>query len=100
MAKKKMTPYEEWFSNLTGRQTNEFLRAVNAKTPKDQIEFKNKFGEQYYDRLWEEAEAHEKKYGFWPTYEMCEIEWEDPVLDVYGKGNTADDWAEDRKNKK
>ena len=30
-----------------------------------------------------EAEAHEKKYGFYPVFEMEEIEYDDPVLDNY-----------------
>ncbi len=29
------------------------------------------------------AEAHEKKYGFYPAFEMEEIEYGDPVLDIY-----------------
>ncbi len=29
------------------------------------------------------AEAHEKKYGFYPAFEMEEIDYDDPVLDIY-----------------
>lgn len=100
MAKKQMTPYEEWRSNLTGSLWNKILRAVNGKIPKAEMKFRNEFEEQLYDETWAEAEAHVKKYGFWPTFEMAEIDWDDPVLDIYGEDNSAEKWAEDRKNKK
>lgn len=73
---------------------NELTDAVNRKTPKAEAGLKEEFEEMYYDRLWKEAEDHEKKYGFWPTFEMEEIESDDPALDIYK--DPAEKWAKGR----
>lgn len=69
--------------NLTARQWNMVLRLVNMKIPKAEVENLTKEEAELYDSSWAEAEAHEKKYGEWPVFEMVEIEWEDPALDIY-----------------
>lgn len=73
--------------NLDGIPTsrvNRILHAVNCKVAE------NEFGEltdqeaECYAGFWTEAERHQERYGFWPTFEMGEIESDDPVLDIYG----------------
>ena len=76
---------------------NEIIHAVNAKIPREKAGLKNEEERQCYDRLWKEAEDHEKEYGFWPTFEMGEMEWDDPKLDIYHE--SAEQWAKDRKGR-
>lgn len=88
----------EYFKALCGARAsrlNEITEAVNRKVPKDEAGLNEEFEEMYYDRLWKEAEAHAKKHGFWPTFEMDEIDTDDPVLDIYK--DPPGKWAEDRK---
>lgn len=82
-------------SNARASRLNEITDAVNRKAPKDKAGLKEEFEEIYYDRLWKEAEAHEKKYGFWPVFEMEEIDTDDPVLDIYK--DPPGKWAKERK---
>ena len=89
---------KEYFKALCSARAsrlNEITSAVNRKVPKDEAGLKEEFEEIYYARLWKEAEAHEKKHGFWPTFEMEEIESDDPVLDIYK--DPAEKWAGERK---
>ena len=39
--------------------------------------------ERYYAGLIRQAEDHVKEYGNWPVFEMGEIDYDDPVLDIY-----------------
>jgi len=39
--------------------------------------------EKFYENLMREANEHLEKYGSWPVFEMGEIEYDDPVLDIY-----------------
>ena len=90
--------YEEWRYNLSGRGWNKILYAVTCKTPKEELDLKNEFEERLYDETWQHAEEHLKKYGFWPAFELAEIEWDDPVLDIYK--DSAEEWSKERKAKK
>ena len=47
----------------------------------------------YFDLLMEQAEAHLIKYGFWPTFEMEELDYDD-IPDIYS--NTAEEWHKER----
>lgn len=62
---------------------NDIISAVNRKVPKKEAGLKTEVERVFYDRLWREATAHEKKYGKWPVFEMCEVETNDPRLDIY-----------------
>lgn len=62
---------------------NEIISAVNRKVPQKKAGLKTEVERIFYERLWKEATAHEKKYGKWPVFEMCEIETNDPRLDIY-----------------
>lgn len=75
--------YMKGFHEMGGSRKNEIIRAVNMKATKEEIELKGEVEEKFYDNLVAQAEAHEKKWGEWPTFEMCEIESDDPKLDIY-----------------
>ena len=70
-------------SALRESRKNEIISAVNHKVPKKEAGLKTEVERVFYARLWREATAHEKKYGKWPTFEMCEVETNDPSLDIY-----------------
>lgn len=65
-------------------RVNQIIDAVNRRYPKEAIGVEPGEEESRYDSFWAEAEAHAERYGFWPTFEMGEIESDDPVLDIYG----------------
>lgn len=69
---------------LRASRRNEIAYMVSCKVPKDEAELKSDIEEQYFDSLMETAREHEAIYGDWPTFEMEEIESDDPVLDIYG----------------
>ncbi len=62
---------------------NRILDAVNRRYPKEAINLRNEEEEMYYDRFWAEAEELAAKYGDWPVFEMGEIDYDDPLLDIY-----------------
>ena len=68
---------------MRGSRKNDIIDAVNRKVPKENAGLKLDVEKMFYDRLWAEAEAHQKKYGDWPVFEICEIESDDPRLDIY-----------------
>lgn len=75
--------YLKELGKMKGSRINEIISSVNAKTPKAKAGLKNDVEKMFYDRLTKEAQEHEKKYGFWPTFDMTEIETDDPRLDIY-----------------
>lgn len=68
---------------MTASQMNMVKRLINKGVPREEAGKLTKEEAEYYDDVWAEAVEVEKKYGFWPVLEMTEIEWEDPVLDIY-----------------
>lgn len=87
--------YFQELAKIPMTRLNEITRAINWKTPKAEVKLKTEVEEMFYDRGWDEAVAHEKKYGTWPTFEMGEIEYDDPVLDIYK--DPPEKWAQERK---
>lgn len=71
--------------DLPTSRINRILVAVNRKVPKGEADLRSEQERECYDGFWEEAEEHLARYGFWPTFEMGEIEYDDPVLDIYGE---------------
>ena len=63
---------------------NDIKGAVNRKIPKEEAGLKGEIEEMYYDDLVKEADELEKEHGFRPVFEMGEIEYDDPILDIYG----------------
>ena len=72
-------------SKLSGSRKNKIIAAVNQKVTKEKAGLKTEVEQLFYKRLWKEAVAHEKKYGKWPVFELCEIETNDPCLDIYNE---------------
>lgn len=62
---------------------NQIICAVNYKVPEEEIGLDGEVEKQFYDNLIEQAKEHVKKYGRWPVFEMGEIEYNDPILDIY-----------------
>ena len=68
---------------IPASRSNHIICAVNCKVPKEEFAFQNAIEEIFYDRLVEEANRLEKQYGSRPVFEMEEIDYDDPVLDIY-----------------
>ena len=75
--------YMKGLHEISGSRKNEIIRAVNLKASKEEAELKGEVEEMFYNNLVAQAKEHEKKWGDWPVYEMCEIESDDPKLDIY-----------------
>ena len=75
--------YLNELGKLRGSRKNQILMAVNAKMEKENFGFNSEIEEMFFDDLMSEAETHVQKYGFWPVFEMYEIESDDPILDIY-----------------
>ena len=79
---------KEYFAKLAAlreSRKNDIISAVNRKVPKKEAGLKAEIERVFYARLWREAVAHEKKYGKWPVFELCEVETNDPRLDIYNE---------------
>ena len=72
-----------WIMNARGSEKNDIIRAVNNQIAKDQAGLKDDVQKAYYDYLWKSAELHQKAYGFWPVFDMYEMESDDARLDIY-----------------
>ena len=71
-------------NGIPASRINRILYAVNCKVPKTEFGNLSEQEASCYDGFWKEAEEHQSKYGFWPVFEMSEIEYDDPALDIYG----------------
>lgn len=69
--------------NLPASRINVILKAVNEKKALKESDAKSEVEKMLYERTMKEARTHEQKYGKWPVFEMCEIESDDPALDIY-----------------
>ena len=92
--------FKEWSSKTWTSRKNDIIHAVNCKVPSAEAGLNDKFERAYYEYLWKEAELHQEAYGFWPVFEMGEIESNDPRLDRYSESDSAENWAADRKTKR
>ena len=75
--------YLNELGKLRASRRNDIAYMVSGKVPKNEAGLKSDIERKYFDSLMEEAKAHEAKYGDWPAFEMEEIEYDDPVLDIY-----------------
>lgn len=91
---------KDWSYKAGASKKNDITHAVNCKVSAADAGLSDKFEKAYYDYLWKEAELHQEAYGFWPVFEMEEIEWDDPRLDRYSEKDSAENWAKERKAKK
>lgn len=79
---------KEYFAKLgelRESRKNDIISAVNRKVSAKEVGLTTEVEKLFYKRLWREATAHEKKYGKWPAFEMCEVETNDPRLDIYSE---------------
>lgn len=79
----KIPGYRDWSNNAKASRRNEIAHAVNCRVSAAEIGLKDKFEKAWYNYLWKSAELHNKRYGFWPVFEMEEIESDDPKTDIY-----------------
>lgn len=89
-------PLKSDFENetLSNRQMESMIRAINDKVSVYDYVFRSPREREFYENVWNEAEAHEKKYGFWPCFELPEIDWDDPRLDIYQ--TPVEDWKRNK----
>lgn len=64
----------EWAMKPLARRRNAIAMAVSSKIPMEKAGLKDNYEKAYYDYLWKDAELHMEAYGFWPTFEVEEIE--------------------------
>ena len=76
--------YYAELGKIRASRLNEIIHAVNCKVPKNKIGLKGEVEKRFYNGLINQANSHVKKHGFWPTFDMYEIESDDPRLDIYG----------------
>ncbi len=84
--------------DLNASRVNVIIRAVNEKIPKDKAGLKNALEETWYDGIWTNAEDFQKEFGKWPAFDLMELEYDDPDMDIYS--TSAEEWANDRKKKR
>lgn len=61
--------------DIPPRRKNSIIAAVTCKMPEMKIQLETEVERMFYQRLWKEAEAHLEKYGFWPTFDLYELDW-------------------------
>ena len=79
------TKYHEAWNLIRQSRKNEIIAAVNAKILKENMDFNNEAEAKYYEYLTAEADAYEEYGGVRPIFEMGEIDYDDPVLDIYNE---------------
>lgn len=67
---------KDWFIASNARRRNAIAMAVSNKVPMNKAGLKDKMEQAYYDHLWKEAQLHQDAYGFWPTFDSEEIEYD------------------------
>jgi len=75
--------YNRKLGEIRSSRLNIIIDAVNRKTPESEVGLNGEVEKMFYANLVKEANEHVKKYGDWPVFEMCEIESDDPCLDIY-----------------
>ena len=60
------------------------IDAVNRRYPKEALGELTDGESAWFDAILKDALKHQERYGEWPVFEMGEIEYDDPVLDIYG----------------
>ncbi len=73
----------DYFDEIPVRRRNQISYMVSCRVPKNEANLANEAENWWYDRLTAEAREIEEKYGRWPTFEMEEIPYDDPALDIY-----------------
>ena len=59
---------------LTARDWNRIICAVNSKQTAEEAGLKTEEELLHYRNIWEDAEPLFSKYGFWPVFDLVELE--------------------------
>ena len=73
----QMTKQEYYYAELSKkspRELNAIISLVQSRVPKEEANLKDEVEEMFFDSLEKQAEQHVKEYGFFPTYELCELD--------------------------
>ena len=62
-------------SELSAREWNWIICAVNSKKTAEEAGLKTKEELLHYHNIWKEAEELYEKYGKWPVFDLMELEW-------------------------
>lgn len=73
----------DYFNEMSARRRNEIVYMVNCRVPKNEAGLTTEAENWWYDRLTAQADEMERKYGKRPVFEMEEIPYDDPCLDIY-----------------
>ncbi len=85
--------------SLTAREMNRIISLVNYKTPKEKCDLRSVEEERFYDNLINEAKEMMDRTGIWPIFDVCELDYDDPALDIYPEGS-LERHLEERKKKR
>lgn len=75
--------YLQKLGEKRGSRLNEIIAAVQSRTPKEDAGLQDEVEAWFFDSLVKQAKECEEKHGFFPVFELYEIESDDPVLDIY-----------------
>lgn len=75
--------YHEKWNQIRQSRINDIIVAVNSRVSKDDFDFRTKAELKYFEYLTAEADAYEEYLGERPVFEVGEIDFDDPVLDIY-----------------
>ena len=66
--------YLRKLSEISPRIKNSIITAVTCKRTDLEAYLESEVERMFYQHLWKEAEAHLEKYGFWPVFDLCELD--------------------------
>lgn len=72
-----------YFNEMSTIRRNQIAQMVNCQVPKKDAGLATEAENWWYDRLTAQADEVERKYGTRPVFEMEEIPYDDPALDIY-----------------
>lgn len=84
---------------MSPRRLNAIIMMVEHRTPKEEAGLCSETEEIYFDHLMAEAVEHEKEYGTWPAFQLWEIDYDDPALDIYPEGSMEEHLKERREKR-
>lgn len=61
-------------ANLTAREWNRIICAVNNRQTAEEAGLQTEEERRHYRRIRNEAEALQNQYGFWPVFDLVELE--------------------------
>ena len=85
--------------SLSPRAMNRIIDLVNSKIPKEKCVFRSDEEERFYDNLINEAKETLDRIGVWPIFDVCELDYDDPALDIYPEGSLERHLEERRKKR-